>query len=74
MNTKRTTTQRLDEEISNAGVPSQVIQVPSLEQVANDDQDSVNPPLLMDGDRRETFLEISQDITTQEQAMTTQYH
>ena len=38
----------------------------------NNDQASVNPPFLTDGDTRAAFLQLSQYITTQEQAATTQ--
>ncbi|TMW93528.1 hypothetical protein EJD97_011534 [Solanum chilense] len=72
MNTLRTGARRLDEEIANAGVSPQGNQVPPLEEGANDDQDPVNPPPLKDGDIRDAFLQMAQDITTQAQAVTTQ--
>ncbi|XP_069147184.1 uncharacterized protein [Solanum lycopersicum] len=62
---------RLDEEIANAGVPSQGNQVPPLEEVSNDDQAPINPPL-MDGEIRSAFLQMAQAITTQAQDVTTQ--
>ena len=71
MNTRRTTARRLDEEIANVGVSPQGNQVPPLEEGANDDQDPVNPPPLKDGDIRDAFLQMAQDITTQAQAVTT---
>ncbi|TMW97867.1 hypothetical protein EJD97_004878 [Solanum chilense] len=72
MNTRRTAARRLDEEISNAGVSPRGNQVPPLEEVPNDDQAPVSPPLLTDGDIRVAFLEMAQAITTQAQALTTQ--
>ena len=54
------------------GVSPQGNQVPPLEEGANDDQDPVNPPPLKDGDIRDAFLQMAQDITTQAQAVTTQ--
>ena len=65
MNTRRTATRRLDEEIANAGVPPQGNQVPSLKEVVNDDQALENPPPLTDRDLRSSFLLMAQTITTQ---------
>ena len=66
MNTRRTMSHKLDEVISNAGVPSQDIQVPHLEKVANDKQTPVNPPPLTYGDIMSSSLIMAQSITTQE--------
>ena len=49
----------------NAGAPPRGNQVPTLEEVSNDDQAMVNPPPLADGDIRAAFLQMSQAITTQ---------
>ena len=67
-----TADRRLDEQIANGGIPCQGNQIPSLEEVAKDDQYPVNHPPLMDGDIRAAFLQMAQDITTQEQDVTTQ--
>ena len=72
MKTGRTASRRLDKKISNGGVPPWDNQVPPLEEISNDDQALVNPPPLTDGDLREAFLQMDQDITTQSQAVTTQ--
>ena len=72
MNTGRTTARRLDEDISNVGVPPQGNQVSPLKEVANDDQEMANPPSLTDGDIRDAFLQMAQAITTQAQAVITQ--
>ncbi|TMX04370.1 hypothetical protein EJD97_009259 [Solanum chilense] len=72
MNTQRTTSRRLDKEISNAGAPFRGNQVFPLEEVATDDRAPVNPPSLTDGDIMVDFLQMAQDITTQAQAITTQ--
>ena len=50
------------------GFPPRCNQYPPLEEDANDDQGSANPPSLSDWDIREAFLEMSQAITTQAQA------
>ena len=58
--------------ISNSGVPTCGDQVPPLEEEVNDDQASVDPPFLMDGDIRDTFLQMVQATTTKTKASTTQ--
>ncbi|TMW99834.1 hypothetical protein EJD97_001873 [Solanum chilense] len=72
MNTRRNEARRLDEEIANAGAPPRGNQVPPLEEDVNDDQASVNPPPLTDGDIRAALLHMAQAITTQVQAVLTQ--
>ena len=54
------------------GVPPQGNQVPSFEEVANDDQAPFNPSPLMDGGIRAAFLQMAQAITIQAQDNTTQ--
>ena len=63
---------RLEEEIANAGVPSHSDQVPPLEEEVNDDQAPINLSPLTDENIRAALLQMSQDITTQAQATTTQ--
>ena len=65
MNTRTNEAGRLEEEISNAGVPPRCDQVPPLEKDANVDKDQVNPPPLTDGDIRASLLEMVQSITSQ---------
>ena len=48
MNTRTNEAGRLEEEISNAGVPPRCDQVPPLEKDVNDDQALMNPLPLMD--------------------------
>ena len=72
MKTRRTAARRLDEDIANVGVPRRGNHVPDLEEFENDDQASTNLPALTHGDIRDAFLKMAQDITTQEQAVTTQ--
>ena len=69
---------RVEEEISNAGAPPQTNQAPpqgnqapSQEQVPVGGQALINPPAMMDGEIRSTFLSLAQAITTQSQALTT---
>ena len=65
MNIWRTTAQRLDEEIANAGIPPRGNQVPPLEEVANDDKALVNHPPLIDGDIKAAYLQMAHAFTTQ---------
>ena len=44
MNTQINAAQRLEEEISNVGVPARGDQVPPLEEDANDDKAPINLP------------------------------
>ena len=62
--------QRHEEEIANAGVPIRGDQVPSLEEVVNDDQALVNPPLLTDKSIRLALFQFAQAITAQAQVIT----
>ena len=72
MNTRNNVARRLDKEISNAGVPPQGNQVHPIEEDANDNQAPVNPPPFKNGNIRVVFIQISQAITTQVEAVTTQ--
>ena len=65
MNTQRNASRRLEEEISNAGVPPRGEQVPPLEEDANVDQALVNLPPLMDEDIRASLIQLPQDATVQ---------
>ena len=64
MKTRRTTTRKVGEEIANAGATPQGNQVPLQEQVAANDQVSVNPPAMNDSEVREALLQMDQAITT----------
>ena len=72
MNTQRDTTRRLDEEIANVGAPTRGNQVPPLEEDVNDDQAPTNPLPFTAGELRAAFIQMSQEITTQGQAATSQ--
>ena len=72
MNTRRNTTRRLEEKISNAGASPRGDQVPPLEEDSNDEQVPVNPPPLTDVDIRAVLIHLAQVITTQAQAMMAQ--
>ena len=64
MNTRRNATRRVEQEITNVGVPPSGDQVPPLEEDVNDDQGQVNPPPLRDENIRVSILQMSQVITT----------
>ena len=67
MNSQRNVDQGL------AGVPPHGDQVPPLKEKNNDDQASVNPPILLpDGHLRAAFIHMDKAITTQELASTTE--
>ncbi|XP_069155655.1 uncharacterized protein [Solanum lycopersicum] len=72
MNTRGNAVQRLQEEILNAGAPPRGDQVPSLEEEANVEQASVNPPPLMDVDIRASLILLAQAVITQSLDMTDQ--
>ena len=72
MNTQRNMARRLEEEISNVGVPPCGDQVPPLEKYVNDDQAPVNPLPLTDENIRAALFQMAQAITTQAQAVNTQ--
>ncbi|XP_015087016.1 uncharacterized protein LOC107030146 [Solanum pennellii] len=71
MNTQRSAGRRVDEEFANSGIPPRGNQLPPLDEISNDDQDQVNPPLFTDAEIRANVLQLAQDITTQAQAVTT---
>ncbi|TMX04217.1 hypothetical protein EJD97_010646 [Solanum chilense] len=63
-------TQRLDEDLGNAGDPPRGNEVPPLEDNVYDDQTPINPPTLTYGDIWADFLQMSQAITTPAHAVT----
>ena len=63
---------RVGEEIANLGATPKGNRVSSKEQVAANDQVTVNPPTMTDGEVRAAFLQMTQAITTKDQALTTQ--
>ena len=72
MNTRRNATRRVEQEITNVGVPPSGDQVPPLEEDVNDEQAPVNPPPLTDENIRATLFKMAQAVTTQAQSMKTQ--
>ena len=71
MNSRRTTAQRLDEYIGNAGFPPQCNEIPLFEEFSNDDQAPVSPPPLANGYISGAFLQMSQAIAFHSQSITT---
>ena len=67
MNTRRTNARRVGEEIENVRATPQDNQVPAQVQASANDQVSINPAAMSDGEVRSALL--SQDITTQTQAI-----
>ena len=72
MTTRRNAAGRLQEEISNAGVPPHGDQVPFIEKDINVDQAPVNPSPLIDDIIRANLFKMAQAITTQAQSATIQ--
>ena len=72
MNTQRNEARRLEEEIFNAGASSPGEQVTPLEEDTNIKQRPTNPLPLTDDNIRTTHHKMTQDITTDGQAPTTQ--
>ena len=72
MKTRTNEALRLEEEITNAGVPLLGNQVPPLEKYVNDGKALINPPLLKDEDVMIDLFQMAQAITTQAQPVTTQ--
>ena len=75
MNTQRESTRRAKEGIANVGAhdnqsPPQDNQGPPLEEVDMGDQVPVVPPLMTEGEIRETFLNLSQAMTYQANSVT----
>ena len=70
MTTRRVATGRVEEEIVNAGVPTQGNQTPSQEQVPRGGQDPINPLVMSDGETRVDFLNLTKVMETQDQDMT----
>ena len=67
MNTRRNAAQRLEEEVANAGAPPPDYQAPPLEDNANVDQASVNPPPMTEAEMRSILAQMAQAMTTQAQ-------
>ena len=72
MNTQRNLSQRLEEEIANAGALARGEKVPSLDEDVNVEQEPLDPPPLTDKNIRTSLLQMAQAITTEAQAATTQ--
>ena len=72
MNTRRNAAQRLEEEVANAGAPSHDDQVPQLEENANVDQASANPPPMTEAEIFSVLSQMAQAMITQAQASTVQ--
>ena len=73
MNTRRTTTRKVEENLANAGVPPQRNQIPPQDnKVPLQDQALLVPPLMTDGAIRSKFVTFAQDMTTQAQEVSTQ--
>ena len=67
VNSRSNVTQRLEEDIVNAGAPTYGDQVPPLEQDSNMEKALANPVPCMDKKIRTVFLQMSQAITTKAQ-------
>ena len=77
MTTRTTSARKAEEGITNAGAhdnqnPPQENQMPQLEQAAIGDQVSVFPPPMADGEINLDFLNLSQDMTSQANVVTSQ--
>ena len=72
MTQRRASTIRVEEEITNEGVPPQGNQAPPNEQVPLVGQVPVNPTVMTDGEIRVAFLTLTQVMATQAQVVTTQ--
>ena len=72
VNTKRSATRTVEEEIANARVPPQGNQAPPQEQASQGDQALVNPPAMSDGEIRLNFVILDQGMTNKEQSIDTQ--
>ena len=65
MNTRRNATRRVEQEITNVGVPPSGDQVPPLEEDVNDDQAPENPPPLTNENIWAALLQMSQAMMSQ---------
>lgn len=72
VNTKRSATRTVEEEIANARVPPQDNQAPPQEQASQGDQALVNPPAMSDGEIRLNFINLDKSMSTQDQDIDTQ--
>ena len=66
MNTRRIAARRVGDEIANVGDTPQGNRIPPQVQGVANDQAPVNPLVMKDGEERESLLQMSQAITTQE--------
>ena len=64
MNTRRNAARRLEEDISNAGVPPHGVYVLPLEEDVNDEQAPVNPHPLTDENIRADYSNLSKKLLT----------
>ena len=68
MNIQRNAARRLEAEVANAGVPPHDDQAPPLEENANVDQSPVKHPPMTEAEMRAMIDQMTQAMTTQEQA------
>ena len=66
MTTRRKATRKVKEWIATTKVPSQGNQAPPLEQVPMGYKVPIVPPPMIDGQIRSVFLNLSQDMTSQD--------
>ncbi|TMW80384.1 hypothetical protein EJD97_020673 [Solanum chilense] len=84
MNTRRNVTRRVEQAITNVGVPPSGDQVPPIEEDVNDDQAPANPPPLTNENIWAALLQMAQAMMSQsnpevlpmenEQVATMAYH
>lgn len=72
MNTRRVAIGMVEDEIANVGVPSKDNQNPPKEHGPQGDQAPINRAAITYGEITLSFINLSQYITTQDQALTTQ--
>ena len=70
MNIRRRTARIVGKEIANAGDTPQCNQVPPQVQDAANDHVPMNPPVMTDGEVRETLFQMAQAITSQDHDIT----
>ena len=68
MNTRMNAARRLDKEVANLRDPLHDVQVPQLEENANVDQSPVKHPPMTEAEMRAMIDQMTQAMTTQEQA------
>ena len=73
MSTRRAAARRVEEDLSNAGVPPQGNQDPPQDnQAPQGSQALVIPPTMTDGEIRSSLVTLDKTMTTQAQAVATQ--